>query len=38
LALYVGHLLDTLKDIEIAEQDVQEIIARINTYGLAGRC
>lgn len=32
LALYVGHLLDTLKDQEIAEQDVQEIIARINTY------
>ena len=32
LALYVGHLLDTLKDQGIDEHDVQAIIARINTY------
>jgi len=32
LALYVGHLLGTLKDQGIDEQDIQAIIARINTY------
>jgi hemoglobin len=31
-ALYVGHLLDTLRDHGIKEQDVEDIIARINTY------
>ncbi len=31
-ALYVGHLLDTLQDRGIDDQDVQDIIARINTY------
>ena len=31
-ALYVNHLLDTLRDHGIKEQDVQDIIARINTY------
>lgn len=31
-ALYVGHLLDTLQVLEIDEQDVQDIISRINTY------
>jgi hemoglobin len=32
LALYVAHLLDTLRDLNISDQDVQEIIGRINTY------
>ena len=31
-ALYVGHLIDTLKDKGINDQDVQEIIGRISTY------
>jgi hemoglobin len=31
-ALYVGHLIDTFEGRGINEQDVQEIIARINTY------
>ena len=31
-ALYVGHLLETLQVFEIDEQDVQNIISRINTY------
>ena len=31
-ALYVGHLIDTLEGRGINEQDVQAIIARINTY------
>lgn len=31
-ALYVGHLLETLQGLEIDEQDVQDIISRINTY------
>jgi hemoglobin len=31
-ALYVGHLLDTLRDHGIKDQEVQDIIARINTY------
>ncbi len=31
-ALYVGHLLETLQGLEIDEQDVQDIIGRINTY------
>ena len=31
-ALYVAHLLDTLRDLKISDQDVQEIIGRINTY------
>ncbi len=31
-ALYVGHLIDTLKDKWIKDQDVQEIIGRISTY------
>ena len=31
-ALYVNHLLDTLRDCGINEQDVNEIIGRINTY------
>jgi len=31
-ALFVGHLLDTLKGRGIDERDVQAIIARINTY------
>jgi len=31
-ALFVGHLLDTLKSRGIDELDVQDIIARINTY------
>nr|WP_269433867.1 group 1 truncated hemoglobin [Desulfosarcina widdelii] len=31
-ALYVGHLLDTLQGLEIDEQDVQDIISRINTF------
>lgn len=31
-ALYVGHLLETLQGLEIDEQDVQDVISRINTY------
>jgi hemoglobin len=31
-ALYVNHLLDTLRDRGINDQDVNEIIGRINTY------
>ena len=31
-ALYIGHLIDTLQGHGINDQDVQEIIARINTY------
>ncbi len=31
-ALYVGHLINTLLDHGIDEQDVQNIIGRINTY------
>lgn len=31
-SLYVGHLLNTLQDFAFKEQDVQEIISRINTY------
>ena len=31
-ALYVGHLIDTLQDRGINDQDVQDIIGRINTY------
>ncbi len=31
-ALYVGHLIDTLEDQGINDQDAQEIIGRINTY------
>ena len=31
-ALYVDHLLETLQGLEIDEQDVQDIISRINTY------
>ena len=31
-ALYVGHLIQTLKSLEIDEQHVQDIISRINTY------
>ena len=31
-ALYVNHLLDTLRDCGINDQDVNEIIGRINTY------
>jgi hemoglobin len=31
-SLYVGHLIDTLKGHGINDQDVQEIIGRINTY------
>lgn len=31
-ALYVGHLVHTLQRLEINEQDVQDIIGRINTY------
>ena len=32
LGLYVGHLIDTLQNSKITEQDVQDIIGRINTY------
>jgi hemoglobin len=32
LALYVDHLIDTLRGHKISEQNVQEIISRINTY------
>ena len=31
-ALYVGHLIDTLQDQKINDQDAQEIIGRIRTY------
>ena len=31
-ALYVNHLLDTLRDCGINDHDVNEIIGRINTY------
>ena len=31
-ALYVGHLIDILHGREIKDQDVQDIISRINTY------
>jgi hemoglobin len=31
-ALYVDHLIDTLQDHGITDQDVQDIIGRINTY------
>ena len=31
-ALYVGHLIGTLQDHGINDQEVQDIIARINTY------
>ncbi len=31
-ALYVDHLIDTLRGRGINDQDVQEIIGRINTY------
>ena len=31
-ALYVGHLIDTLQDHGINEQDEQEIIGRISNY------
>ena len=31
-ALYVGHLIDILQGREIKDQDVQDIISRINTY------
>jgi hemoglobin len=31
-SLYVGHLINTLQDFSLKEQDVQEIISRINTY------
>ena len=31
-ALYVGHLIQALEKLEINEQDVQDVISRINTY------
>jgi len=31
-SLYVGHLINTLQNIALKEQDVQDIISRINTY------
>ena len=31
-ALFVGHLIDTLQELGISDQDVQDIIGRINTY------
>jgi hemoglobin len=31
-SLYVGHLINTLKGFARKEQDVQEVIGRINTY------
>jgi hemoglobin len=31
-ALYVDHLIDTLRDHGITDQDVQDIIGRISTY------
>lgn len=32
VARFVDHLLDTLRDREIDEDDVQDIVSRINTY------
>lgn len=32
LALYVGHLIDTLRVHKIDDQNIQDIISRINTY------
>ena len=32
LALYVGQLIETLRGQKISDQNVQEIISRINTY------
>jgi hemoglobin len=32
LGLFVGHLIDTLQNLKITEQDIQDIINRINTY------
>ncbi|NNK85237.1 MAG: group 1 truncated hemoglobin [Desulfobacterales bacterium] len=32
LGLFVGHLIDTLQNFKITEQDIQDIINRINTY------
>ena len=32
LALYIGHLIDVLQGHGINDQEVQEVIARINTY------
>ena len=32
LGLFVGHLIDTLQNLKITEQDIQDIISRINTY------
>jgi hemoglobin len=39
-ALYVNHLLDTLQDCGINDQDVNAIIGRINTYvdEITGEC
>jgi len=31
-SLYVGHLINTLQNFALKEQDVQDIISRINTY------
>lgn len=31
-SLYVGHLINTLQNFAFKEQDVQDIISRINTY------
>ncbi len=31
-ALYVGHLIDTLRDHGINEQDLNDIVGRISTY------
>ena len=31
-ALYVNHLIDTLRDYGITDQDAQDIIGRISTY------
>ena len=31
-ALYVGHLINALEQLEVTEQDLQDIISRINTY------
>ena len=31
-ALYVGHLIQALEKLKINEQDVQDVISRINTY------
>ena len=32
VALYVDHIVDTLRDHGITDQDAQDIIGRINTY------